>query len=57
MLQNKFLIIINDLRKANKPFAIATVIKVKGSASARQGDKAVERDFKAILVVVVLRIG
>jgi xanthine dehydrogenase accessory factor len=41
MFQDNFLAKIINLKKTNKPFAVATVIDIQGSASARQGDKAI----------------
>ena len=38
---NEFLDLVKNLKDSNRPFAIATVIAVKGSASARPGSKAI----------------
>lgn len=41
MLHKELFTIMADLRRDGRPFAIATVIAVKGSSSAKTGDKAV----------------
>ncbi len=40
-MSSNYFEIIQNLKNANKPFALATVISVKGSASAKPGSKAI----------------
>ena len=40
LAETEFFSAVESLKKLNRPFAIATVIKVKGSASAKPGSKA-----------------
>ena len=41
MLHKDLFEVMARLKKDNRPFAVATVIAVKGSSSARTGDKAI----------------